>query len=159
MTGKYQIVLYNNKIQYRLSVERNLTLLRGDSATGKSELIRLLTQYNGNPHSSGITLICDKECIVLNEGNWRLFLQTYHGRIFFIDEGNTFLRTQEFTDEVKCSDNYFVTLVLVVEACRRPPNIYCDNEMVSEIGQSSSSQSSVHLPSFQITVRIRIGQI
>ena len=110
MTGKYQIVLYNNKIQYRLSVERNLTLLRGDSATGKSELIRLLTQYNGNPHSSGITLICDKECTVLNEGNWQLFLQTYRGRIFFIDEGNAFLRTQEFADEVKCSDNYFVII-------------------------------------------------
>ena len=110
MTGKYQIVLYNNKVQYRLSVERNLTLLRGDSATGKSELIRLLTQYNGNPHSSGITLICDKECTVLNEGNWQLFLQIYRGRVFFIDEGNAFLRTQEFADEVKRSDNYFVII-------------------------------------------------
>ena len=123
MTGKYQIVLYNNKIQYRLSVERNLTLLRGDSATGKSELIRLLTQYNGNPHSSGITLLCDKECIVLNEGNWRLFLQTYHGRIFFIDVGNSFLRTQEFADEVKCSDNYFV--IISRESLPQLPYIPC----------------------------------
>ena len=72
MTGKYQIVLYNNKVHYRLTVERNLTILRGDSATGKSELIRLLTVHNGNPRSSGITLICDKECTVLNDGNWQI---------------------------------------------------------------------------------------
>lgn len=110
MTGKYQIVLYNNKVHYRLTVERNLTILRGDSATGKSELIRLLTVHNGNPRSSGITLICDKECTVLNDGNWQLFLQTYRSRIFFIDEGNAFLRTKEFADSVSGSDNYFVII-------------------------------------------------
>ena len=110
MTGKFQIVLYNNKVHYRLTVERNLTILRGDSATGKSELIRLLTVYNGNPRSSGITLICEKECTVLNEGNWQLFLQTYCNRIFFIDEGNAFLRTKEFADTVSGSDNYFVII-------------------------------------------------
>ena len=95
MIGKYDIVLYNNKVHYHLTVERNITVFRGDSATGKSELVRLLTLHNGNPGSSGITLICDKECTVLNEGNWQLFLDTYTDRIFFIDEGNAFLRCHQ----------------------------------------------------------------
>jgi len=82
MVGKVEVVLYNNKVHYRLTVKRNITVLRGDSATGKSELIRLLTLYNSNPKSSGITLICERECSVLNEGNWELFLRTYSGRIF-----------------------------------------------------------------------------
>lgn len=77
MVGKVEVVLYNNKVHYRLTVKRNITVLRGDSATGKSELIRLLTLYNSNPKSSGITLICERECSVLNEGNWELFLRTY----------------------------------------------------------------------------------
>lgn len=108
MTGKYDIVLYNNKIHYRMTVRRNITVLRGDSATGKSELIRLLTIQNSNPRSSGITLICDRPCMVLNEGNWELLLGSFTERIFFIDEGNAFLRTKEFADAVRGADNYFV---------------------------------------------------
>lgn len=110
MVGKVEVVLYNNKVHYRLTVKRNITVLRGDSATGKSELIRLLTLYNSNPKSSGITLICERECSVLNEGNWELFLRTYSGRIFFIDEGNAFLRTREFSEKVRGDDNYFVII-------------------------------------------------
>ena len=110
MNGKYEIVLYNNKVHYRLTVKRNITILRGNSATGKSELIRLLTQYNSNPKSSGITLICQKECTVLTEANWQLFIRSYSDRIFFIDEGNAFLRQKAFVDAVKGSDNYFVII-------------------------------------------------
>lgn len=108
MTGKYDIVLYNNKVHYHLIINRNITILRGDSASGKSELIRLLSAYNGNPASSGITLICDRKCIVLTEGNWKLFSDSYTDSIFFIDEGNSFLRKKEFADTVKGADNYFV---------------------------------------------------
>lgn len=110
MKGRYDVVLYNNKVHYHLTIKRNITILRGDSASGKSEFIRLLAQYNGNPKSSGISLICDRECIVLNEGNWKLYLETYRERIFFIDEGNDFLRTKEFADAVKGADNYFVII-------------------------------------------------
>lgn len=91
-----------------MTVRRNITVLRGDSATGKSELIRLLTIQNSNPRSSGITLICDRPCMVLNEGNWELLLGSFTERIFFIDEGNAFLRTKEFADAVRGADNYFV---------------------------------------------------
>ena len=110
MKGQYDVVLYNNKVHYHLTIKRNITILRGDSASGKSEFIRLLAQYNGSPKSSGISLICDRECIVLNEGNWKLYLETYRERIFFIDEGNDFLRTKEFADAVKGADNYFVII-------------------------------------------------
>ena len=110
MKGKYDIVLYNNKVHYHLVIKRNITILRGDSATGKSELIRLLSLQNANPNSSGVTLICERECTVLNEGNWKLFIESYKNRIFFIDEGNPFLRTKEFAEAMKGSDNYFVII-------------------------------------------------
>ncbi len=110
MIGKYEILLYNNKLHYRLEIKRNITLLRGNSASGKSELIRLLSTYSDNPSSSGITLICEKKCFVLTEGNWRLFSGSYTDSIFFIDEGNSFLRSKEFADTVKGADNYFVII-------------------------------------------------
>ncbi len=110
MTGQYEVVLYNNKVHYRLVIQRNITIFRGDSASGKSELIRLLTAYNSNPSSSGITLLCDKPCTVLNEENWKLFTKSFTQRIFFIDEGNNFLRTKEFANTIKGSDHYYVII-------------------------------------------------
>ena len=110
MIGKYDITLYNNKVHYHLIIERNITVLRGNSASGKSEFIRLLSAYNSNPASSGITLICDKKCFVLTEENWILFTDTYNNSIFFVDEGNTFLKTKKFAETVKGADNYFVII-------------------------------------------------
>ena len=37
-----------------------------------------------------------------------MFTDYYSNRIFFIDEGFTFIRTKEFADKVKGADNYFV---------------------------------------------------
>ena len=110
MTGRYDIVLYNNKIHYHLLIKRNITILRGESASGKSEMIRLLASYNSSPTSSGITLVCDKKCYVLTEGNWTLLTEKYRDSIFFVDEGNGFIRTKEFADTVKRADNYFVII-------------------------------------------------
>ncbi len=108
MVGQYEIIIYNNKIQYRLNIKRNITLLRGNSGTGKSELIRLIGQYNSNRVSSGITIKSEKQCNVLTEENWKLFIESYTERIFFIDEGNSFLRTKAFAETIKNSDNYYV---------------------------------------------------
>ncbi len=108
MIGRYELTLYNNKVYYKMTISRNITVLRGDSASGKSEFIRLLAMYTGNPFSSGKTLNCEKTCSVLNEENWKLFTSSYTDRIFFIDEGNSFLRSKEFADTVKGSDNYYV---------------------------------------------------
>ncbi|MBO6129370.1 MAG: translation initiation factor 2 [Pseudobutyrivibrio sp.] len=110
MIGRYDIELYNNKVHYHLNIKRNITVLRGDSASGKSELIRLLSVYNANPESSGITLISEKACNVLTEENWKLFIESYQERIFFIDEGNSFLNTTEFASAVKSADHYFVII-------------------------------------------------
>lgn len=110
MVGRYDIELYNNKVHYHLNIKRNITVLRGDSASGKSEFIRLLSAYNANPESSGITLISEKACSVLTEENWKLFIESYNERIFFIDEGNTFLVTEEFAKAVKTADHYFVII-------------------------------------------------
>ncbi len=110
MKGKYEIQIYNNKIHYRLTVKRNITIFQGDSASGKSEMIRLLTAYNNRRESSGVTLISEKVCTVLTDEDWEMRLSGYHNRIVFIDEGNSFVRTKRFAGYVKKSDNYFVII-------------------------------------------------
>ncbi len=110
MKGQYQIELYNASVHYFLTVERNITILEGNSATGKTELIRLLTEYNQRRESSGITLICEKQCSVLTEEDWQYRLNGMSDRIIFIDEGNSFIRTKEFAKALDGNDNYFVII-------------------------------------------------
>lgn len=110
MKGKYNIQIYNNKVHYHLTVKRSITIFQGDSASGKSEMIRLLTAYNNRHESSGVTLISEKTCTVLTEEDWEMRLSGYHDRIIFIDEGNTFVRSKRFAEYVKQSDNYFVII-------------------------------------------------
>lgn len=45
MTGKYDIEIYNKRVHYHLTVKRNITVIQGDSATGKTELLRMISCY------------------------------------------------------------------------------------------------------------------
>ena len=42
MTGKYDIEIYNKRVHYHLTVKRNITVIQGDSATGKTELLLIM---------------------------------------------------------------------------------------------------------------------
>lgn len=108
MVGKYNIEIYNNRIHYFLTVKRNITILQGNSATGKTELIRLIGEYEANGISSGITVICDVKCTVLTSIDWELRLETLKNSIVFIDETAGFLKSKRFAEMVRGSDNYFV---------------------------------------------------
>ena len=108
MVGKYDIEISNNKVHYFLTVKRNITILKGNSATGKTELIRLISEYEANGNSSGISLKCDKKCSVLTNIAWELRLSSMSQTIIFIDETADFIKTKRFAELVKGSDNYFV---------------------------------------------------
>ncbi len=110
MVGKYEIEIYDNRIHYQFEIKRNITIIQGDSATGKTALIRLIADYQRLGKGSGITLICDKKCIVLNSLNWESVIRSTHDRIFFIDEDQPFVRSGDFANAVKGSDNYFVII-------------------------------------------------
>lgn len=108
MKGRHEITVQNRRVQYRFSVERNLTILRGDSATGKTTLIGMIADYQRAGKQSGIELRSDKPCAVLTSQNWEQNLRAIHDSIVFIDEGEIFVRKKEFAEAVEASDNYFV---------------------------------------------------
>lgn len=108
MTGKYDIEVYNNRIHYFLTVKRNITVIQGNSATGKTELIRLINDNIVNGNSSGITLKCEVACRVLTSDDWDIRLSAMQNSIIFIDETANFIKTQKFAEMVRGSDNYFV---------------------------------------------------
>ena len=110
MVGKYEIEIYDNHISYHLEIKRNITVIQGNSATGKSELIRMLSDYNRAGASSGITVICEKTCLAMVSSDWTLVLPQLHDNIIFIDENNSYIKTRDFAEIVNKSDNYFVLI-------------------------------------------------
>ena len=111
MKGIHEVIVQNNRVQYKFSVRRNLTILRGDSATGKSTLIDLIAQYVRDGENSGVVLRCDKTCTVLTSDLWEMRLSTIKDSIIFIDEDNSFAATHEFAEKAKSSDNYYVIVM------------------------------------------------
>lgn len=110
MKGKHRIVVKNNRLHYEFEIKRNITIIQGDSATGKTTLINMLRQAENLGESSGIDVISDVPCRILEGNNWKIILENSLGNIFFIDEENSFINTEEFASMVKESDNYFVLI-------------------------------------------------
>ena len=48
MRGRYQIVVKTRKIQYSFWINRNITIIQGDSARGKTVLVDLIREYQEN---------------------------------------------------------------------------------------------------------------
>lgn len=108
MKGRYEIVVQNRRLHYRFTIERNVTILRGDSATGKTTLINMISDYQRLGKQSGVTVVSDKPCVVLTAQNWQLNLTQIQDSIIFIDEGEAFVRSKEFAEAIQNSGNYYV---------------------------------------------------
>ena len=80
----------NGRVQFKFDVRRNITILRGNSATGKTTLIGMIADYERNGRESGIELSCDKPCVVLSGRHWQRELSFISDSIVFVDEGNAF---------------------------------------------------------------------
>ena len=111
MTGSYEVIVQNRRLQYKFTISRNITILRGDSATGKTTLIEMIRAYQLNGEQSGINISCKKKCVSLEGNDWQLLLHQINDSIVFIDEGNSFVYSQNFAEAVKNSSNYYVIAV------------------------------------------------
>lgn len=108
MTGKHRVIIQNKRIRYDFEIKRNITVIRGDSATGKTALVDMVREHFENGNASGIDLQCDKECAVLEGRTWVGQLSMMQDYIIFIDEGNDFVLSDAFAAAIQKTDNYYV---------------------------------------------------
>jgi len=87
MKGSYEVIVQNRRLQYKFTISRNITILRGDSATGKTTLIEMIRAYQLNGEQSGINISCKRKCVALEGNDWQLLLSKLNDSIVFIDEG------------------------------------------------------------------------
>ena len=110
MRGKHTVTVRNRKVQFTLELERNITIIRGDSATGKTTLIGMLRDYEMLGDQSGVTIKCDKPCRILTSLDWEERLKSTQNSIVFVDEGNAFVSTKEFAQAIRGTSNYYVLI-------------------------------------------------
>ena len=107
MIGEHRVVVSNKYLKYEFTIRRNITVIKGNSATGKTTLIEMLREYN-EEEDSGITVQCDKKCVVLYGKDWEKKIQDITDSIVFIDESGRFTKSTDFANAIQHTNNYYV---------------------------------------------------
>ena len=110
MKGRHRITVYNARLRYEFEIKRNITMIQGDSGTGKTTLIAMLRLWENLGEGSGVDLVCDVPVTVLEGNRWLSQIREIHQSIVFIDEENSFIRSYDFAREVQNSSNYYVLM-------------------------------------------------
>lgn len=109
MVTKHAITVQSGRgIQYKFEIHRKYTVIRGDSATGKTTLVNLIEDAVIRKTA---TLSCDCPCAVLPELNWELNLSALAGTIIFIDENHPALaQGHRLASLMAQSDNCYIII-------------------------------------------------
>ena len=142
MKGSYEVVVANTKVRYDFTIRRNITIIKGNSATGKTTLVEMIREYYESGESSGIKLTCPKACRTLSGRDWKLILSATKDHIIFIDEDNAFLSTREFAEAVRGSDNYYV--IVTRESLPNLPYSVDEIYGICESGKYASLKQTYH---------------
>ena len=66
MKGKHRVVVSTKRLKYEFELRRNLTIIQGDSATGKTTLVDMIRDFVNNPSGTPVEVMCDKKCHVVD---------------------------------------------------------------------------------------------
>ncbi len=112
MKGHHKVTVETDRMKYEFTIRRNITVILGDSATGKTTLVEFLNMYARRGTGSGVRVQSDVPCVVFTAmpGLWKQSLEAITQSIIFIDEGQPFIFSKEFAESAQASDNYYVLI-------------------------------------------------
>ena len=112
MKGRVKVIVSTKKLRYELNLRRNITIIQGDSATGKTTLVQIVGDYLAGRTGPGTEVVCEKKCAVLSGDTESAIgrLKMLSEAVVFVDEQEHFLYTKEFAEAVIKSDCYFVLI-------------------------------------------------
>lgn len=110
MIGPISVTVKNTRNTYAFTLKRNITILSGNSGTGKTTLYNMIAEYNQDGRQSGVTISCDKPVIALGGRRWEEELSEIKDSIVVVDEDNRFIRSSDFARAVQNSSNYYLLI-------------------------------------------------
>ena len=112
MKGIFHFEVSNKKQFYSFDVKRNITILEGNSATGKTTLLEILQDSKTIEKKYTCKVITNANYFVYlrsdQSRNWLEVFEGLYDTIIFIEENNRFIYSVEFAEYVALSGNYFV---------------------------------------------------
>lgn len=114
LKGKYRIVVKDKRVRYELNIERKYSIIRGNSATGKSTLADMIDVYNASIRKGEKPYIYVESKVKIERLKYRDYvsvLKNTSGIIYIIDENDEcFSDTKEMCKSMLESDNYFIII-------------------------------------------------
>ena len=112
MKGKHRVIIEAERLKYEFEIKRNVTVIQGDSATGKTTLVDLIQTYGRYGQESGIMMTSDVPCVAFtgDASLWKTVLDAYKDSIIFFDEDYSFIFTKDFAEAIRDSSNYYVII-------------------------------------------------
>lgn len=111
MKGSFEVRVSRKRgTSYKFTVKRNITVVRGDSGTGKTTLYDMVADHMRYGNHSGVAIDCGCPCVALTDADWRTQLSGFSDSIVFIDEGFKDLLSHDFATAVRGSSNYYVLI-------------------------------------------------
>lgn len=113
MIGKHHLEIENKKIKYVLDIERKITVIKGNSGTGKTTLVCMIQGYAAQGNKSGISVKNDSNLplmVFTATTRWETELAEAKGALIFIDEAVDYIYSKGFQQEFVQSDNYLVVI-------------------------------------------------
>lgn len=88
----YEDEWFDDGLEYELNLQRNITVIQGDSATGKTTLVQIMSDYLSDRTEPGTEVVCDKKCAVLSGDPESAIsrLRSLTDTIVFVDEQERF---------------------------------------------------------------------
>lgn len=112
MVGSYHVrITQRRRLSFDFTIKRNITLVGGDSGTGKTTLFNLVAAHMREGDHSGVTIQCDCPCVALTDFDWQHQLASISNSIVFIDEGMRFVESEDFARAALKSSNYYVLFI------------------------------------------------
>lgn len=110
MHGKYKVRIKNSRNSYSFTLSRNITILKGMSGRGKTTLFDMIQEHNRFGKNSGVSISCDRDLLAVEGNRWEDDILQNPGSIIVIDEDSHFIRSKDFVNVVKGSDNYYLLI-------------------------------------------------
>ena len=85
MKGSHRIIVESRKVKYDFTIKRNITILTGDSGSGKTVLIELIRDYRRYGSDSGVFVSCDWDCRTIDKDFKLKVLQEHKEKGVFFD--------------------------------------------------------------------------
>lgn len=114
MIGEFLVEIKNADVAYKFILKRNITVLKGEGASGKTLLYDLVDIFN-NSDQKGVTVRVTGGASIetLNRQRFNdgvLLTRSKQNRIFIIDEDSNFVNSNDFAVQAINSGFYFILI-------------------------------------------------